>query len=169
MKILSFLKKKRSPNVSVEAVFFGSVLLGGSLYKLYELIDFSAYVFLFQHLSWQGIVSQYSGSVLLRGFVLVTAIGLLRHKEFYRRLAVGLGFFTLVTLYWKYPYEVFYHVAVATEQVYSGVYPIVNGNEVLKYPIFPVISRIFFMAIDGIFNLVMIWALTRPTVRQKFQ
>lgn len=159
---------RKVENISVVGLVFGALLMFGALYKIYGLLDYDYYRFMFQYLSAEWTAIRYCGSLALRGVALVTAFGLFRQVDFYRRVAVGLAVLTLVSLPWKHPFEVFFHIAVYSEMGFPGIYPVLTGNEVLAYPYFPVISQIFFNALDAVFNGAMLWVLTRPWARAQF-
>lgn len=146
----------------------GVLLIYGVLYKLNGLKDYAYYKFLFQHLPETMIQIQYCLSISLRCVGLVTGIGLICRREFYRRTAIVLASVNLLTLYWKHPYEVFYHIAVFTEKGFPLPYPIIPKGEVLVHPMFPWISLGIFSLIDVIFSVAIIYFLTRPDVKAQF-
>jgi hypothetical protein len=162
-------RRQLNRDISLISFIFGGLLMFGAIYRLNGLLDYGYYRFMFQHLSAEWTAIRYCGSLSLRLVAILTAFGLFRQVEFYRRLAIGLGFFTLLTLPWKHPYEVFFHIAVYTESMFPRVYPVLSGDETLAYPAFPLISMLAFNTLDLIFNAALIWMLTRPGVRAKFR
>ena len=146
----------------------GVWLIFGVLYKLSGLLDYKYYQFMFQDLPENTIAARYCLSIALRLVGLVTGIGLILNLDFYRRTAIWLAVINLLTLYWKHPYEVFYHIAVYAEKGFPQAYPVVGPFEILAHPYFPWISLMFYSTIDIIFSSLLISFLTRPDVIAKF-
>lgn len=153
---------------SAAGIILGGLLMFGAAYNLAGLLDYGYYRFMFQHLLPEWAAARYCGFIALRCVSILTAVGLVRQVDFYRRLAVGLAVFNLLILYWKHPYQVFFHIAVYAEMNFPAIHPLITGREVLAHPYFPLISQMVYAGLDMVFSLTLIFVLTRPGVRAKF-
>jgi hypothetical protein len=160
--------KKRSKGVTI----FGILLIVSSLWELKNLADFNYYLFLFQQLPEQAIRVRYFGSITLRMLGLVSGIGILGLRNIFRKIAISLNWFTILTIYWKHP-------IYTLRNIYKGyLEQIVNIMVFTKYgPNFPIdriyeksllVASTFLNVVDLVFAFSLIYFFTRPTVKQQF-
>ena len=150
----SKLKEKRPPGV----IILGALLMLGSIYSLWGILDFDYYRFMFQQLPEPFIWIRYVASIIFRLVSLTAAVGVLLLKDIFRKLAIGLGLWTLATLYWKHPFYVFNNIYQGQQEIFLN-----------KNPIFPWIALGFYYAIDIIFSISFIYYFTRPKVKAYFK
>lgn len=145
-------------------ILFGVFLILGSVYKLWGLLDYDYYRFMFWPLSDQVVFVRYFGSVLLRLVGLLVATGVLLLNDFFRKFFIVLCVLTLCVLYFKHPFFVFENISRYTEQQFF--HRAVTGE--LTYPLRPWISMIVNYAIDIVFCGSALFYFTRPNVRKQF-
>ena len=143
---------------------FGSLLIVGSIYKLWGFRSYEYYQFMFQQLSEESIFVRYLGSIMLRIFAIIVAAGVLLLKESCRKLFVLLCVFTLCILYWKHPFYVFENIARLSEQM---ILRKEAGGE-LTNSLYPWISLAFHYAIDILFSGTALYYFTRSKVKEQF-
>lgn len=172
-----------SPSQAIGVKIFGILMIVGALYKLFGFLNFDYYRFMFQQLPPHLIYIRYIFSVIFRIMEVVTGIGLLSFKKIFRIIALGICILSLCTIYWKHPLFVFKNIAIYTEYKQNlnvlpsgttfdrSAYPMysLNANtHTLRYSSFPLVSLIFYSAIDIIFFSTMIFYFTRPKVIAQF-
>ena len=160
---------KNSPsNICIEAAVIGVVMMAAAVYKLWGFLDYSYYMFMFQHLPEQWVQARYCVSIGLRLVTLLVAFGVIRCQEFYRKAAIVIAAANIVLTYFKHPFEVFYHIAVLAESGFPRPYPVITGHEMLNYPYYPWMSMMMHIMVDMGFSLLIIFYLTRPSIKSKF-
>jgi len=157
------MTKRRSVGVTT----FGILICVSSMLRLISLIDFHYYRFMFQQLSEQVIMIRYIFSIFIRVIGLVSGIGILFLNNNFRRLALALSLFTLLTIFWKHPYYVFENIAYSIHEMEIGA---LNAppKEPLQNPSFPLISMIVFYMVDISFAGSFIYFFTRKGIKQQF-
>lgn len=161
--ILKFYRNKSS-----EVIILAWIIFLGSGYKLTGFFDYEYYRFMFQQLPEPWVLPRYCLSIALRVITIFSAIGLIFHKEIFRKVMLFLAGMNIILFYWKHPFSVFFNIAVYSEQGFQIDYPVITGNEVLQYPYFPWISWGFYMMIDVVISIVILYVLTRKHNREKF-
>ncbi|MCD4779271.1 MAG: hypothetical protein K8S27_01805 [Candidatus Omnitrophica bacterium] len=141
------------------------LMLLGATYRLMGIHDYEFYQFMFQPLSGASLFFRYLGSIVLRLMVIATAFGLIVKKEFFRKVAIVICCFTVLTIYYKHPYQVFKNIAIGQEY---QVRDTVSVTYELENPVFPVISMIFYYFVDITFSLIVILYLRKLSVKQYF-
>lgn len=162
---------------------FALLLIAGSLYKLSGFINYDYYIFMFQQLPTGQVNDRYIVSVAYRIVGLITAGGLLARREWARQLFLCLCGFTLMTLYWKHPYQVFVNIAIYQEWL-QGLNEFPAGTNVtfafplypeslqgyqLKHPLIPRLSWIGHSLIDLVFCASAGYYFTRARVVEIFK
>lgn len=171
---------KRKPR---GVIVCAALLILGSLYKLFGFISYDYYVFMFQQLPSGQINDRYIMSVGLRIVGLVTALGLMCHRGWARRVMLFLCFSTIVTIGWKHPYSVFENISIyweyqkginqlpagtITDQFAYPLYPPDISRHRLMNPTHPKISQIAYIVIDLVFCVSMLWYFCQPRIRKLF-
>lgn len=162
---------------------FGLLLILGTLYKLFGFLRYDYYIFMFQQLPVGSINDRYIISIAYRVVGLITAGGLLLRCEWARQLFICLCVFTLLTLYWKHPRDVFHNIAIYQEYT-SGInalpagtviemaypiYPEDLGNYRLQRPLIPFWSRVVHSLVDLVFCGSAVYYFTRRHVGAAFK
>ena len=87
---------------------FAFLLIVSSLIHIHKLIvDRDMYVYFYSYWPTWLIMLRYSFSWFQRILGLAAGIGILSLKEIGRRIALFIGCFTILTIYWKHPYAGF--------------------------------------------------------------
>ncbi|UPT73317.1 MAG: hypothetical protein M0D55_15750 [Elusimicrobiota bacterium] len=117
-------------------------------------LRFRLYAEVYEYLPYQVMLLRYAVSCAIRAAAIAAGLGLLARREWARRLAIGLELFTLATLWWKHPAA---GIARATVDA-AREFP----------PGFLDDFRWFLYALDGLLAVAVLYALTRPKVRERF-
>jgi len=123
---------------------------------------------IYGHWAKWAVYLRISFSWFLRILGLSAGVGILLHYDIFRKLAVGIGCFTIATVYWKHPYRAYLrHVQILGEQIepvfqQAGV-PYIPFGE-LAMP-----AMIFNCLVDVGFSLWLIHYFTRPQVVAQFR
>ena len=174
-----WIQETRSTGVT----WLGSLMVVGSLIKIFFFVNYDYYRFLFQPLSDNVILIRYLLSVVGALIGLISGVGVLLLREVFRKLAVVLCVITLVTVFWKHPMFVFRNVAVYIEHEYTGE-PFGQGVDIskegypffkegsskykLKYENFPLISMSFYCVFDIVFCLAFIFYFNQNKIKEQF-
>ena len=166
------MKKKRSKGVNV----FCGLLIFSSLYQINTLImERDWYFMLYSHLPEWLMVMRYSFSWLQRILGLSAAIGMLMLKDFYRKLALVISVFSILTLYWKHPYTAFQKHTELLDKVFaantslSNLFLKLSENGInISFSDLTVASMLFHWFLDIIFFGSLIYFLTRKEVKGQF-
>lgn len=115
------------------------------------ILDRPRYVEMFSYLPPAVVSLRYAASWAVRLAGFACAAGLLLRREWARRAAIALELFTLATLWWKHP-------APAIARVAGARLP----------PEFAADLRWFLLGADALLAAAALYALTRPSVRERF-
>ena len=144
---------------------FALLLFLASIYKLGGFFPYSSYEMRFQHLPEEVIPLRFAFSISLRIFGLGLAIGLWRMKELARKGAIGLGIFTILTLPWKHPVQVFVNIAPKVEEQLG-----LSGSDLdLANSIFPYLGTAAVCAVDLIFYSMVLSFMANRHVKTAFR
>lgn len=125
---------------------------------------FSSYYSKFRPAPQDLIFIRYLFSIALRLALFISGIGILFRKNIFRKITIGISFFTIATVYWKHPVICFKRVLL---------WRITQG--VLSADIIPRIDRLSWVCvaicsvIDISICLCLIVYLTRPEVKKQFK
>jgi hypothetical protein len=123
---------------------------------------FSLYSYMPQWL----LVTRYSFSWLQRILALTAAIGILYYRDLYRKLLIALCSFTILTVYWKHPYEAFH---AHTKNLDAQFGYLLKGAPGLTFESLTVVSIIAHCLVNIAFSGTVIYFLTRPRVKNLFK
>ncbi|MBP7161899.1 MAG: hypothetical protein KBB26_00055 [Candidatus Omnitrophica bacterium] len=136
---------------------FGILLIALSVDQILSYRNFPYYYFMFHQLSYPSILARYCLSLLSRGCVVFLGVGLLEMKNWARRGILCLGLLLLAGFPWKHPIYVFINLAELTEQRFPG-------NIVIN----PWFGYIFYVGLDILFAVSMLFYFSRPSVKRHF-
>lgn len=149
---------------------FGVIIVVTSLLQLNSLTSWLYYQWLFNALPEDMLRVRYFISIALRTLGFVSGIGILLHKDLFRKIAIGISVFTVATIYWKHPlYGVSKHARVVIDWIsrsnccYAGL---------SQPPLIKIIewsSLISLCAVDVGFALWLIYYFTRPRIKAYFK
>lgn len=154
---------------SVGITIFASVFIITSLAQIIKLLDVDNYAWLFQALPEKIFLFRYLVSWSLRMLGLACGIGIIFRKNLFRKIALILCSFTVVTIYWKHPFlEVSKHAAKIIDEVYaiSGVSGLLEPS-LIKLVV--IASFIGLNVIDFGFALCILYYFTRADIKAQFE
>ncbi len=96
------------------------------------------------------------------------AIGMLNGREIARKIAIALGIFTIATLYWKHHYPAFVRHCHYLDGIYGDVFKAIGYPE-LSFTALAIPALIVHCLLDILFFGLMIYYLTRPSVKAYFK
>lgn len=144
-------------------IIFG-ILLIVSAWERLPWLNFHFYIWYFQPLPEKIILARYIISVLMGIVELASGIGILFLKNIFRRCALFLAFFSILTIYWKHPHFVFQKIV---KEIIDASYTKTPLNE-------SVISSIAWTAVKiasvvtFVFSICLIYYFTRPKIKELF-
>ncbi|MCA9401996.1 MAG: hypothetical protein KC713_10230, partial [Candidatus Omnitrophica bacterium] len=98
-----------------------TLLLGVFLLRiLYEaafILDLNHYAIMFRYLPDYILIIRFLFSLLLRIVMLVTFIGVIHYSNTFRKVLIWICVFTLLTLFWKHPYQAFENINFYTGSI----------------------------------------------------
>lgn len=150
-------------------IIFAFLLIASSIVHINTLIfarDW--YWHNYSYLSSTLILTRYLFSWSLRILGLVAAIGILRLRNSCRWLAIAIGCFTVLTLYWKHPYQAFLIHARYLDQNLGFIFK-QAGHPEISFAALTVLAIITHYVLDIIFWWFLIFYLTRLSVRKHFR
>jgi hypothetical protein len=135
------------------------------LYALHGMppFSFSSYYVKFRPEPEKIIFIRYIFSLAIRAALLVSGVGILFRKDIFRKVILGVSFFTLATIYWKHPAICFKRVLLW--KVAQGILP---AEVIPKADMLARMSSIICSSVDIVFALCLIYYFTRPKVKQQF-
>ena len=156
---------------------FGVLFIVSSLMHIQALIfNFHWYFDIYSYWPKWLILIRYLFSWFQRILGLVTAIGILRLKNIFRRIAIAIGVFTILTVYWKHPYAAFKNHAETLDRIFAntGFNELISraaeiGLHIKSFAELALAAVIGHAILDIIFCGSLIYYLTRPAVKEKFE
>lgn len=151
---------------------FGLYFIIASLYVLYcKLMTsgyYSWYSSIFYPLPEQVIFLRYICSILYRVVGLISGIGILLHKENFRKVVLFLSWLTISTVYWKHPfYAVEKHFSMVINTLRGSARPYDLGQSpIIK---FTWIVLIGLYAFDIGVSAATIYYFSRPNIKKQFR
>ena len=150
-------------------VIFGTVLIFSSLVHMHKLFfDYDWYIASYGYWPTGLMVLRYCFSWGQRILGLMAGIGILRLKDIGRKIAIVVGWFTILTIYWKHPYAGFKNHTAYLDQ-HLGFILKEWGYPQLSFSQFTLAAVITACLWDILFFGSMIYYLTRPTVKAQFR
>lgn len=159
---------QRISDVPIGIYVLSVLFIVSSLIHMHVLfMQRSWYWDLFQYLpSWM-IFCRYGFSWFQRFFGLCVIVGVLRLQEIWRRIMIGLGYFTIVTIFLKHPYHGFkQHTQMLDERF--GEYLVLAGFRDYSFSDLTVWAMLVAWFLDIGFALGYIAYLSRPSVKSYF-
>jgi len=131
------------------------------------LTEGAQYANIYSYLPAWLITVRYSFSWLQRIIGIFTGFGILAKKEIARKIAIAIGCFTILTVYWKHPYPaVKLHTQYLEEQF---GYILAQTGTGVTFPSMALFAVIALCICDIIFWGISIYFLTRPAVKNQFK
>jgi hypothetical protein len=153
---------------------YGHLIMIMSMIHVLGLLSFAMkwdfYVFTYQFYPEWLLPIRYAFSWFQRIVGMTIGIGLLYYKELFRKLALILFSFAILTLPWKHPYQGFYNAAHYLD-IYCADY--IQSLERSYGPGLTFVSQIrvaliFYYIVDFVFASSLLYYLTRPKVKDSF-
>lgn len=126
---------------------------------------------MFQYLPDRIIIVRYFVSIGLRIVGLIAGIGILFRKNLFRRLALALSFFTILTIYWKHPINCFRIIfdrigqqILATSAIADQALTVIKLLQSVMW-----VTLVIVYIIDLGFSICLIYYFTRPKVKEQFR
>jgi hypothetical protein len=151
-------------------VLIGLLYIIGPLIHLNKLVFDKAWYFdTYSYMPKWLMLTRYSFSFFQRIVALITAAGLLRFKEIYRKILIGICIFTMSTVYWKHPYPAFLAHTKGLDIKYGAYLNSLTRNNVkITFEMLTVPSIIVHCLLNIAFCGVVIYFLTRPGIKKLF-
>ena len=161
------LKKNTVPR-SKGVTIFGILLILSSIMHMHKLVvDVKWYAEVYSYLSPHMLAARYYFSWLQRIIGILVGIGLLAQKEIARKIAIAIGCFTILTLYWKHPYPAFkLHTQYLDEHYGNFLSQFGTG---VTFSSATLLAVILHCVADIVFWSIFIYFFTRPSVKDQFK
>jgi hypothetical protein len=153
----------KSNKISKEIIILSFIII---LYGLQGMPtwDFEAYYVKFYPAARELIFTRYLVSLTLRIILFVSGVGIIFRKEIFRKIVIGLAYFSLVTIPWKHPVTAVERFILL--KINAGVLPVnllpridwVAGAYVTIYSIIDIVTASF-----------LIYLFTRTKIRGQFR
>jgi hypothetical protein len=148
--------------ISKGIIIFSILIIIYSLHGL-PTVNFNTYYTKFYPSSEKAILARYIFSIALRIVLVISGVGILFRRDIFRKIILGISFFTVVTVYWKHPVICFKRVLIW--KINQGVLPI---DVLPKIDMLSRVSAIICSSVDIGFALCLVYYFTRPKVKQQF-
>lgn len=151
---------------------FGILLIVSSTMHMHTLLDFEHYRYLFHPLPEGIILLRYSISWGMRIIGLISAVGILRLKDIFRKISIYLFIFTILTVNWKHPCFGFQNHAAYLDKFLkdSGLYPLeIWGTRIPSFSSLANVSALCAQILEVLFAAVFIYYFTRPKIKVRFK
>lgn len=146
---------------------FGVFLIISSLNHMYMLgTKSNLYAEAYSYMPAWFIPVRYAFSWFLRLAGLLSGIGIVTRWEPARKLAIAIGCFTILTVYWKHPIHAVQLHTEYLDKAYGFILSM-TGTGVTFTSVAP-ISAVILMLNDVIFWGVFIYFFTRPSIKGQF-
>ena len=155
--------------LSLGVAIFGILLTLSTLSHMHKLVtEKQWYLDTYSYLPGGLAIIRYSFSWFQRILGLIAGVGILARKEFARKLAFLIGAFTVLTVYWKHPYDAVARHTHYLDTTQAGQLLSATGTGVTFSSVTPY-AVIGLIACDVIFWTIFFIFFTRPSVRQQFR
>jgi hypothetical protein len=161
-----FFGRRRSIGVTV----FSFLLIASSIMHVHKLIvDVAWYADTYSYMPAWMILLRYSFSWLQRVLGILAAVGLLALNDAARKLAIAIGIFTILTVYWKHPYIAYKAHAEFLDDRFGLLFHQLGAPAGFKISSYTMAAVVLNGSLDVIFCATLIYFLTRPVVRDQFK
>ncbi len=150
---------------------FGICLIISPITQINYYFNYTDYRYWFRDLPDTLILIRYIFSIAFRALTVIAGIGVLHRINIFRKLSILMGFFTIITIYWKHPVQVFRHTVIKHFSLIKAhpVIDSINDYQLLEHTDFFIIaSMIVAYAVDLIFAALLIYCFTRPEIKKQF-
>lgn len=159
------IERDTHPGIDV----FSWLIIFSSLIHVYALASASEwYVSAYSYLPPFWIATRYAFSWFQRLAGLLIAFGLLRREELARKGVLCLAVFTILTIYWKHPYAVFFRMTEDLQARWGDLLQEYSPIDI-RFTSVAGIALIFQYLWDILFNGMMLAYFTRSGVKKEFQ
>ena len=156
--------------------FFAWLVVAVAVIQLWGNLNLSGYRDTFGYLGPVLLTLRYLVSIVLRLAAITAGVGLLRLREWARRLVLALAGFNLLTIYWKHPIPVIWAAARRFVEQLAGACTADPrcGPENLPLVLNYFSGKIFFTALfcvylgELLFSGSLLYYFSRPAVRKLF-
>lgn len=150
-------------------IIFGILLIVSSLIHIRTLIVARNWYWNnFSYMPPIWILTRFLFSWLQRFLGLTAGIGILYQKNWCRRLAIAISWFTIFVLYWKHPYQAFLNHTRYLDQHLDYLLKIIGCPEI-SFSALTVSAIIAHYCLDILFCGSLIYYFTRPQVKNHFR
>lgn len=146
-------------NRPIGVIIFGSILIVTSLQLLYYLPSYDIYRQVNHEWPENIIKIRFVGSYVFRLIGLSCGIGVLFLNESFRKILIGLSYYSVLTLPLRHTYQ---SMLFFSEPIYR------QQGSMFSLETFTWITIIIRWIIDGVFSLAVIYYFTRPKVKAFF-
>jgi len=149
---------------------FAGIYIFSSLVHLHALLTSFSYakdIFLQSTPLWL-LNLRYCFSLFLRIIGLSTGFGILFLKEIFRKIAIAISIFTICTLYWKHPYQVFAKHTELLDQKFAEILRS-SGAPANLFSLATIPALIAHYVLDILFCGLVIFYFTRPKIKALFK
>ena len=161
------MSKSSSKSVGVE--IFGILIIFSSIIHMQKLVlDVASYVHWYSYMPPWMITLRYGFSWFQRIVGILVGVGILARKDIARKAGIGLGCFTIATVYWKHPYAAFKIHTQELDQVYGNLFSRL-GLPAIKFASVTLLADIVHCLLDILFWGIFIYLFTRPSVKEQFK
>ncbi|MBI4341225.1 MAG: hypothetical protein HY598_02965 [Candidatus Omnitrophica bacterium] len=154
------MPRKRPFGVTVLGVGF----IATSLLQLTALLDLRHYRYLFQNWPGEFLLLRFAASWVMRILGIAAGLGLLAQDERARKAVLGLSWFTILTVYWKHPYDGFLRHVRYVNDMLDGLLEQLR----ISLPSLALWSCITTMVFEVACASVVLYYLTRPRIKAHF-
>lgn len=161
-----FLSARRSRGVTV----FAFLLIASSIMHIHKLVvDAQWYADTYSYwLPWL-MVLRYAFSWFQRVLGILAAVGLLALNDLARKLAILIGTFTILTVYWKHPYAAYRAHTEYLDAVFGPLFHQLGAPAGFKIASYTLAAVILNCALDVAFSGALVYFFTRPAVKAQFK
>jgi len=149
--------------ISKGIIIFSILIIIYSLHGL-PTVNFNTYYIKFYPSSEKAILARYIFSIALRVVLIISGIGILFRRDIFRKIILGVSFFTIATVYWKHPVICFKRVLMW--KISQGVLPV---DVLPKIDMLSWFSAVICSIMDIGFTLCLIYYFTRLKVKKQFR
>ena len=149
-------------------VIFGVLIVVSSLVHMGKLAgDLRWYDKIFSYMPPWLMALRYCFSWMLRFVGLAAGFGILRRREWSRRVLLAIAVFTIITVYWKHPLIGFKLHAQYLDRQYADFF-IKNGVQRDLFASLATVSMVTNIVWEVVFNGVLMYYFTRTAVTRWF-
>ena len=158
-------------------IFSWLIIISSFLHMHTLLCNRDWYYQVYGHWPQYAIVLRYCFSWFQRFAGIAAAIGILCFKDFFRKLGIAIGVFTILTIHWKHPYGAFLRSNQILDNKFrpllqsSGIQTWLHsvGLEDINFASYTIISVVGHSLLDILFWAGFIYYFTRRQTKDLFE